>query len=151
MKKTQQGFTLIELLIVIAIIGILAAVAVPSYQSYTKKAKFTEIVSAASPYKLGVESCFQEKGTLAAASCTNELGGIPAVTAADQGNILAGSGAISANGALTATITITAVGTAGTPVNGLSGETYTLKGTSSAVGQPIVWVKGGTCVAAAMC
>jgi type IV pilus assembly protein PilA len=148
MKKTQQGFTLIELMIVVAIIGILAAIAVPAYQTYTKKAKFSEVVMATSPYKLGLEVCFQETGTLAAASCTNGLGGVPAVTGADVGYVKAGSGAVSANAALTATITMTAVST-----KGLSGETYLLVGTSSGVGSPIVWTKDATssCIAAAIC
>ncbi|MBT8140667.1 MAG: prepilin-type N-terminal cleavage/methylation domain-containing protein [Gammaproteobacteria bacterium] len=60
MKKkpqTQKGFTLIELMIVVAIIGILAAVALPAYSTYTKKAAYAEIVLAAAPYKGAVEIC----------------------------------------------------------------------------------------------
>ena len=51
MKKVQQGFTLIELMIVVAIIGILAAVAIPAYQDYTKRAHVTEGLSLASAAK----------------------------------------------------------------------------------------------------
>lgn len=159
MQKVQKGFTLIELMIVVAIIGILAAVALPAYQTYTKKAKFSEVVLAVSPYKLAAELCFQNSGTLAAASCDNvdaaavAISGIPLVTTAPGtgGRVATGSGAISAHGALTTTITMTGVGAAAAPVAGLNGETYTLVGVASAVGSPIIWTKGGTCVAAGLC
>ena len=61
MKKVQQGFTLIELMIVIAIIGILAAIALPAYQTYTNKARFTEVVLATSPYKAAIEIAVQAR------------------------------------------------------------------------------------------
>ncbi|MGL4467874.1 MAG: prepilin-type N-terminal cleavage/methylation domain-containing protein, partial [Plesiomonas shigelloides] len=57
--KKQSGFTLIELMIVVAIVAILAAVALPAYQTYTKKAKFTEVVSAVGPFKTAIEICAQ--------------------------------------------------------------------------------------------
>ena len=65
-KSAQKGFTLIELMIVVAIIGILAAVALPAYQDYTVRAKVSEIVLAASGPKTAVAEFFQSKGAMPA-------------------------------------------------------------------------------------
>ena len=59
MKRVQQGFTLIELMIVVAIIGILAAVALPAYQDYTKRAKMSEVILAASSCRTGITEAYQ--------------------------------------------------------------------------------------------
>ncbi len=63
MNKVQQGFTLIELMIVVAIIGILAAIAIPAYQDFTIRAKVTEMINAAVVCKTSVSEYYQWKGT----------------------------------------------------------------------------------------
>ncbi|MGE5094460.1 MAG: pilin [Betaproteobacteria bacterium] len=66
MKKVQQGFTLIELMIVVAIIGILAAIAIPAYQDYTIRSKVTELVNGAGVCKTSIAEYYQTKGVMPA-------------------------------------------------------------------------------------
>jgi type IV pilus assembly protein PilA len=65
MKKQQSGFTLIELMIVVAIIGILAAIAIPSYMDYTAKARMSEVILAASVGKTAVTETYQTDASAA--------------------------------------------------------------------------------------
>jgi len=71
MRKIQQGFTLIELMIVVAIVGILAAIAIPAYQDYTTRAKVTEGLSLANAAKILVEDTFTSGGLTGIASISS--------------------------------------------------------------------------------
>ena len=75
--RKQQGFTLIELMIVVAIIGILAAIAIPAYQDYTIRAQVSEGLSLASGAKAAISEYYQDRGTWPA---TNALAGLAAPT-----------------------------------------------------------------------
>jgi len=139
MKKVQSGFTLIELMIVVAIIGILAAVALPAYQDYTKRAKFSEVVIGTSGLKTAVEICAQDLG--AVATCANGLSG-PGYSIVD---VAVASGYVaSINVAVNGVITATAIST-----GGLNGETYVL--TPTFANGKATWAKTGTCVGANIC
>jgi type IV pilus assembly protein PilA len=136
LQKVQKGFTLIELMIVVAIIGILAAIAIPQYATYTKKAKFTEVVNAAQGFKTQVELCVQSQGiTGAITGCANGSNGVAAAPAA-YGNVA--SVAVSTAGVITATGTAT-----------VDSKIVTLTPTASAAA--ITWVLAGDCKAAGLC
>lgn len=87
MKRVQQGFTLIELMIVVAIIGILAAIAIPQYQNYVTKAKWAELNTTIAPVKLAIGECLQDQqsnlascDTLAELTSTTGYAALPAAS-----------------------------------------------------------------------
>jgi type IV pilus assembly protein PilA len=129
--RKQTGFTLIELLMVLVIVGILAAVAVPQYSTYTKKAKFSEVVAATAPYKLGVAECYMR--TAALTSCDAGSNGVPAAAGA-AGYVT--SIAVT-DGVITATSTLD--NGAATPV------AYTYVLTPTATAATMTWAVAGTC------
>ena len=84
-KQVQKGFTLIELMIVVAIIGILAAIAIPAYQNYTIRAQVTEGLSLADGWKTGISEYYAQNGTFPTCVSTTGGAGCIAATAASTG------------------------------------------------------------------
>lgn len=137
--KRQSGFTLIELMIVVAIVAILAAIALPAYQTYTKKAKFSEVIAATGGVKTAIEVCYQTTGDMGLCDA-NGSGGIPSAAGA--------SGYVKSVtvGSITSGASITAVG-----ADPFDGVEYILDGVAS--GGQILWTpdSSATCTGQGIC
>ena len=112
MNKVQQGFTLIELMIVVAIIGILAAIAIPAYQDYTIRSKVTELINAAGVCKTSVAEYYQSLGAMPLSAKTAGCSDIGTANS-NPPVVAAGTGVISvdAAGGLATQLTGNASGT----------------------------------------
>lgn len=136
-STSQSGFTLIELMLVVAIIGILASVALPSYNLYRNKARFAEAILAVGSHRSAIITAASVGRATAVTDFDSGALGIPAV----QAQAASTHGIDVTDG--TITITWRADG------SDLAGETYTL--TAQGFLPPIQWASGGSCIASGYC
>lgn len=137
LNHQAKGFTLIELMIVVAIIGILAAIALPAYQNYTNKARFTEYINATAAAKTAVEVCSQvNTGVLT--TCDSNAAGIPAAITKGAGVV----GIAVADGVITVDAPTDAKGD-------LLNATYVLTPTPNTTTGAVTWA--GVCTPATLC
>ncbi len=155
MNSLQKGFTLIELMIVVAIIGILAAVAIPAYCDYTKKAKATELVQGSAALKTAVEICIADLGVRT--GCNGAAEGIPAnlpdtaATGIDGSatTVIGGTKYTGAKQVSDGIITVAATTALASKSNTALGLVYTLTPVTGSAG--VRWDSGGSCVLDSLC
>ncbi len=144
-KSGQKGFTLIELMIVVAIIGILAAVALPAYNTYAQRAEFSEIVLAATPAKTAIEVCSQTRNGVNG-DCHQVADGNDGAdngwANADKVASVAIAGAADAP-----TITVTSEAEFGD--DGATAYTFILTG--AITGTAVEWTPSGSCEGVGLC
>ena len=134
MKKMQKGFTLIELMIVVAIIAILAAIALPAYQDYVARSQVSEAMSLTSGAKTAVTEYYADRGAFPS---SNTMAGLTATPTSISGKYVASVG-VSGAGVITATMK-----SAASASSKIAGGTFTL--VPADVGGSITWAcTGGT-------
>lgn len=144
MKKIQQGFTLIELMIVVAIIGILAAIAIPAYQDYTIRAQVTEGMNLAAAAKVAATEYWQDRGQF---PTTNPMAGLSAA-AAINGKYVEWVDLVNST-ATVGNITVQFSGTAPFSAHtNIAGQTLTFVATPNLADGSVEWVCTGGTVAA---
>ncbi len=133
MKKMQQGFTLIELMIVVAIVGILAAIALPAYQDYIARSKTTEAMADLDSWKISIAEFVSSQGTAALASALADTVGVPTTVPANA-KYVQGAPIFSA------TVGTASIGIKLNNINSdLTGKIITLNGTVNATDATILW------------
>lgn len=126
---------MIELMIVIAIIGILAATAVPQYAAYTKRAKFSEVIQATAGFKKAVGNCVQDSNTLT--GCSGGARHIPANIGVPQGYV--------------ASVTVTDGLITATGIAEVDNATFILTPSYAAATSTLSWSISGTCLTIQLC
>lgn len=141
-KRKASGFFIVEILIVLAIIAILVTALLPNLSTYTKRAKFADVLTVANSLKPSIELCVLQNATAGSAipsnTCNNGTNGVPADTTSGYATNVSGFSTSS-----TSVITATGAGT-------VAGVTYILTPTYNSNGT-ISWVPSGTCATQGLC
>ena len=135
MKNIQKGFTLIELMIVVAIIGILAAVALPAYQDYMVRAKMSEVILAGSSARTAVSEAYTQFATMAK--------GKDSMGVLDQSSRYVASVSYTGNSATQGDIVVTTKDTASGLPSTVAGKTIVLRGDAKTDTGQVIWTCGG--------